>query len=333
MKSRLDTLQERWRRLQGDSRLRRWVSIGVMLLTIGFSVVLLIHGREELRQFDDWHAYLIVCGQGFLLYPLSMSVQALTWSMMIARLGQIASGWRDIEIYAYTHLMRRLPGPLWYLAGRTVIYRERGIGAGVTLAASGLEWLLLLVAAVSIYGGLSLSGPGSWLLGFIMITLLIIGSLWGLRAALNSVQDPHWLPGFARHWLGRLSVTAMPQIKHLALWVGLYTIAYIIGGLILFLLMHGVTPESNVTLTDAIRIWALTGGISFLTSMIVPAGMGIRELTLTALLAPEVSTVAALLIALLLRMLFIAGDLVWGGLMWAIAQVLGRDQQDAGTRL
>jgi len=39
------------------------------------------------------------------------------------------------------------------------------------------------------------------------------------------------------------------------------------------------------------------------------------------------------LIALLLRMLFIAGDLVWGGLMWAIAQVLGRDQQDAGIRL
>jgi len=304
----------------------------VLLFTIGFLVALLIHGREELRLFNDWHAYLTVCGRGFLLYPISLSVQALTWGMMIARLGRVAGGWRDVEIYAYTHLMRRLPGALWYLAGRAVIYRERGIGPGVTLAASGLEWLLLLVAAVSIYGGLGLSGPRSWLLGLVMLTLLVAVSVWALKA-LGSAQDRRWLPGFARHWLGGLSVTAMPQSKDLALWVGLYAIAYVIGGLILFLLVHGVAPESSVTLTDAIRIWALTGGVGFLTSVIVPAGMGIRELTMTALLAPEVSTVAALLIALLLRMLFIVSDLVWGGLMWAIARVLGRDRQGADTRL
>ena len=332
MKTRLHTLQERWRRPQGASRLRRWVSVGVLLFTIGFLVALLIHGREELRQFDDWHAYLTVCGHGFLLYPISLSVQALTWSMMITRLGQVDGGWRDIEVYAYTHLMRRMPGALWYLAGRTVIYRERGIGASVTLAASGLEWLLLLVAAVFIYGSLSLSNLGSWLLGFVTPLLLVAVSLWGLRF-LCSAQGRRWLPGFVRQWLGNFSATAVPQRGELVLWVGLYATAYAVGGLILFLLIRGVAPTASTTLSDAIRIWALAGGVSFLTSMIVPAGMGIRELTLTALLAPDVPAVGALLIALLLRMLFIASDLVWGGLMWAIARVLGRDRRDADTRL
>ena len=163
-----------------------------------------------------------------------------------------------------------------------------------------------------------------------MLALLVVGGLWGLKA-LWSTQERRWLPGFIRQRLGDLSVIAMPRGRELVLWVGLYTIAYIIGGLILFLLVRGVAPESSVTLTDAIRIWALAGGVGFLTSMIVPAGLGIRELTLTALLAPDVPIVGALLIALLLRMLFITSDLVWGGLMWAIGRVLGHDRQGAGT--
>ncbi len=292
-----------------------------MLLFIGFIVALLVHGREELRRFDDWHAYLTVCKQGFLLYPLSLGVQALTWSMMITRLGQVEGGWRDIEIYAYTHLMRRLPGAFWYLAGRIVIYRERGIETGVILAASGLEWLLLLVAAVLIYSGLTLSNLGLWPLGFVFSLLLIVVSLWG-PSFLCLAQGWRWLPNFVCQWLGKISI----RRGELVLWMGLYATAYVVGGLILFLLIRGIAPMAGITLCEAIRIWALAGGIGFLISLIVPAGIGIRELTLTALLSPDVPTVGALLIALLLRMLFIASDLVWGGLMWGVARVFGREQ-------
>jgi hypothetical protein len=327
MKSIYDALRGAWHRVQDSPRLRLWMKAGTLLFTVAFMVFLLIQGREELRQFDDWRAtwraYLAACAQGFLLYPLSLIVQAWIWGMMIARLGQLSGGWRDVEIYAYTHLMRRLPGAVWYLAGRTVIYREWGIGARVTLAASGLEWLLLIAAAASLGGALSLSGPGSWLLGSGLLALFVLAISWGLRT-LPSVRGQRWVPQFARNGLAKLSTTAMPRNRDLALWVILYAVAYIVGGSILFLLLQGVAPDAGITLRNAIRIWALAGGLGFLITMFVPIGVGIPELTLTALLVPYMPLVGALLIAVLLRMLFIVSDLVWGGLMWALARLMGR---------
>lgn len=321
------TMHETWRMLQGRAHLRYWLRAGMLLFTIGFLIFLVMRGREELRQFENWRAYLSVGGQGLLLYPVSLIVQAAVWGMMIARLGQVTTGWRDVEIYAYTHLMRRLPGAMWYLVGRTVEYQERGIRASVTLAASGLEWLLLILVALSLFSALNLSGPGSWLLALVLLALFVLVISSALKA-LPAVRSQRWVPNFARNWLANLSAARMPKSKDLALWVILYAVAYVIGGAILFLLTRGVAPQSDITLPDAIRIWALGGGIGLLVSTIVPAGLGIRELTLTALLSPYVPTVGALLVAVLLRMLFIVGDLIWGGLLWAAARLLGHNQSE-----
>ena len=317
---------ERWRSLQNDAHLQRRIKFLVLAFTLGFFVVLLVVGREELGQFDNWDAYLIVCGQGFLLYPLSLGIQALCWGMMIAQLGGASFGWPDVEIYAYTNLMRRLPSPVWYLAGRTVIYRARGIGPHVTLAASGLEWLLLLLTAAILHIALSPSDGIHRLVWIIIAILIGMGGLWMVKH-LDSARNYRRLPNIARRWLKSLSLITMPRGKVLAIWIVLYTIAYIIGGTILFLLVAGVAPSAGMTLIDAVRIWALTGGVGFLVSMIIPAGIGIRELTLTALLTPTVPAVEALLIAILLRMLFTVSDLVWGGLMWSIARLLEGKQK------
>jgi uncharacterized membrane protein YbhN (UPF0104 family) len=322
MKLTRDALRDTLRAWQGAPRLRTWMQVGTVLFTIGFLIFLLIRGREELSQFDNWRAYLTVCGQGFLLYPLSLTVQAWVWGMMIARLGQVAISWRDVEIFAYTHLMRRLPGAVWYLAGRTMIYRERGIRASVTLAASGLEFILLVLVAVVLSAALSLSSHSGWLLVLAALILIVLIIPWGL-AALPSASDRRWIPGFARKRLANLSGDVMPKSWDLALWVVAYLISYVVGGLILFLLARSIAPESDVTLTNAIRIWALAVGVAFLTSAVSPAGLGIRELTLTALLSPYMPTLGAVLVAVLLRMLFIVSDLVWGGLMWLTARLLG----------
>jgi len=317
-----------WRWLQSNSRLRRWIKAGVLLATIGVFVFLVVKSRQELSRYSNWQDYLPACGQSLLLYPLSLVAQAWAWGTMIARLGRVTSGWHDLEIYAYSHLMRRLPGAMWYLAGRTASYRERGIGAGVTLAASGLEWLLLLFVAAALSFGLSLKGHFSWLVSLAALALLVLALSCGLQA-LASGQERTWLPGFARRWLANLSAAAIPRRTDLALWTAIYTLAYAVGGLILYLLTRRIFPESDLNVLRAISIWSLAGGIGALTSMIIPAGMGIRELTLTALLTPGVPLSGALLIAAVLRLLFIVADLLWGGLMWGLAHILARRQAAA----
>jgi uncharacterized membrane protein YbhN (UPF0104 family) len=46
----------------------------------------------------------------------------------------------------------------------------------------------------------------------------------------------------------------------------------------------------------------------------VPSGLGIRELTLTWVLGEKLGVEPALLIALLIRVSFLAADLLWGSL-------------------
>ena len=120
-----------------------------------------------------------------------------------------------------------------------------------------------------------------------------------------------------------LGNTQMPRRFDFAVWLALYALCYVIGGGILYLLAHGVSPGS-ITFGTAVRVWSLTGGVGFLFSAVIPASLGIRELTLTALLSPYVSMAAAILIAVFLRLLFISGDLVWGVVLWSVARLVQR---------
>ena len=313
-------------RIGSNQRIRRWVSVGVFLCTVAFLVFLLLRSTDELRMLDDWPTYLGVCARGFLLYPISLIVQALIWRMIIVRLGQMAGGWWDIEIYAYSSLMRHLPGMIWYLAGRATMYYTRGVGASVALMASGLEWFLLLAAAVLVYSTLSLTGSGMLLISIVLLSALIMGTAFGLRQALlASTRLP--APGFVRRRLTALATAPVPGTADLTLWLSLYVLTYFVAGWILFLLVRGVAPEAAIGLYAAIRIWALTGGIGSLLSAIAPAGLGVRELTLTVLLSPTMPMAEAIVVAILLRMLYVGGSLVWGGMLWAIARLIRRHRR------
>lgn len=308
------------REIVANQRVQRWISAGVFICTVAFLLFMLLRSTDELREFDDWPVYLGVCAKGFFLYPISLITQALIWCMIIMRLGQTSGGWWDIEIYAYSFLMRHLPGMIWYLAGRATMYGTRGVGVSLTLMASGLEWFLLLVAAVLIYITLSLTDSGVLLIG-ILLSVLIVGTALGLRQALLA-RTKLPVPGFVRCRLTALATAPVPGTADLVLWLSLYVLAYFIGGWILLLLVRGVAPGVTIGLGTATKIWALTGGIGFLVSAIVPAGLGIRELTLAVLLSSSMSMTGAILVAILLRTLFIGSGLVWGGTLWTIARLV-----------
>lgn len=300
------------------------MSGGVLLFTLGFLVILLIRQHEQLRQLDDWRNYLRACVVGFLLYPISLVIHAWTWSRMIARLSRSRSGWWDIEIYAYTHLIRRLPGAVWYLATRSLMYRDRGVDASVTLVASGLEWLWLLGGGVIVFGFFSLISGSPWVLAVAALGMVLVLGVWVPRILRRPERWLRRMPAPGRRWLERLSAVALPTKWDLLQWSGAYLMTYMIAGIIFFLLIRSVVPTASLEFGEAVRVWALTSSVGTLVVGIVPAGLGVRELSITALLAPKVPAAASLLVAILVRLLFIAGDLVWGGLMWSVAAVASR---------
>jgi hypothetical protein len=307
------------RRLEAKPQVRRALSLGVLLFTAVFMLVLVRRSAGQLSEFEDWSAFLGALAIGFLLYPLSLVIQAFVWQLTMVRVGGVRGGWWDLEIYAYTHLVRRLPGAVWYLAGRTAMYRGRGVGAGVTLAASGVEWLLLMLAAAAVYVAFTVAGDAPLVAGLTVSALLLILAALIFRRFLTAGTRIQSLP-VLRHKMEPVHQERLPRVPDVVFWLALYGVCYLIGGAILLILTQGVVPDSAIDLGDATRVWALAGGTSLLFSTVIPAGLGVRELTLTVLLAPFASTTAAILVAVLLRLLFIGGDLVWGLGLWGIAR-------------
>ena len=77
------------RRLEANPRVRRALSLGTLLFTIAFLVFLLRQSAGQLNEFDDWSSFLGAFGIGFLLYPVSLGIQAFVWQMIMVRLGQV----------------------------------------------------------------------------------------------------------------------------------------------------------------------------------------------------------------------------------------------------
>jgi hypothetical protein len=103
-------------------------------------------------------------------------------------------------------------------------------------------------------------------------------------------------------------------------WMAIYSMAWVLGGLILFLLVDEFANES-LAFCDVIRIWIIAGGAGMLTA-VLPSTFGVREISLTYLLSPHLGMSPALLIALLIRILFILAEIVWGATGWGLSWYL-----------
>jgi hypothetical protein len=212
-------------------------------------------------------------------------------------------GWRDVEIYMQTVLMRRLPGGAWHWVGRSSSYSvHTEVGAKPVLWANFLEWLLLMITAIGVVG-LFLTDAGLAIRSGLIILSLVLGIILANR----------WFP----KKLGAGRRVAMGFS-----WMVAYGGSWIMGGLILYLLMNA-GQSTDITAVNATAIWAIAGGVSMLM-IIAPSGLGVRELSLALLLSPYVPLSFAILVALLIRLTFTLADVIWGTSGWLISRSINR---------
>ncbi len=272
----------------------RWLR-PVMRLGVAASFALI--GWFLWRHLDDlravnWRALAWPVTWALVLYGLALGVQGGVWLHLFSRL--TATPWRmsDVRTYINTHLMRRLPGAPWYMAGRAMAYAERGAEATrAALAVSLLEW-----------GGIVLSG-----LPWILWGRAGWGGALGAMAALLVLvaELRRW------RWPARWVPLARFSLKDLYGALLGYTVQWLLAAWMLYGLLGTLVPERAPTFMVTGSLWAISGVVSSL-AVFAPAGLGVRELSLVALLAPRIGAGYAALAALLMRILFTVGDLVWG---------------------
>lgn len=277
------------------SRLKKVVRLGFLAVALGFGA------WAVARQWDDVVAGFARLSWGAVAGALVAVVAALlgammTWRTLLSDLGSPLPLKAGAKVFFVGQLGKYIPGTVWPMLAQMEMGRDLGVPRSRSAAAFFLMMPIqlatgLLVSLVTLgwdrYGWLLLLIPVLFVLLEPKVINAVIG--FGLR---RLKREPLERPLTRRGMLGALAWA-------LAGWacygVHLYFIA----------------PQGG--LVFAIGAFALSWCLGIMT-FVVPAGAGVRELAMVAVLAPVLDRGSAIAVALTSRIVIVIGDLICAGL-------------------
>jgi glycosyltransferase 2 family protein len=310
---------QRWLELIQQRRFRAGLSLAVLFLVLLFLVWAVYTNWGELGQYEwtaDWRFVLLAIL--FLGAPTSIGI--IGWHRVMSHLGAMSDLRVNGRIFCYSSLPKRIPGVVWYIAGRMQLYKEVGVARRVTMLGTALETLLLIATGLLVYFA-SLLFPGSasstWQLPPTIAALLL--------APLVVALSPPVFNRVFGYLMRRLRYNGAISLTYGAIieLVLIYVLAWIVGGIDLYLLANAVYPVPIRLLPAVIGAWAAAGAVSFVASYLVQ-GMGITEATLAVLLSGFLPLPASIVISILFRILLTVFEVVWVLLLaWGLSGLRG----------
>jgi uncharacterized membrane protein YbhN (UPF0104 family) len=341
--------------------LLKFVFALAILVAIGRQFALDLRGHSEIRALPLRPGWLMAAG---LLYLLGLGLSAIYWHRLLWRLGQRTSLLAALRAYYVSQSGKYLPGKAWALFFRAALAHEGGVSTGTAVASSFYEVLSTMCSgvflALVIFGGAVLDGSdGFYDLSFTSLRefvrgqprLDILAHPWipaVLALVLVLLVGTPIVPPIFNRLVGRIAAPfrsddsrPLPKFDWTALGQGLGMTA---GGW--FFLSASLWMVVQAVLIDppawSFNRWfystaylalAYVGGFIIL---LVPSGLGVRELLLTPFLAVELEQVTelsggraralALLIVLVLRMVWtLAEILIIAVLYWVPVRTLRHD--------
>ncbi|WP_047867392.1 YbhN family protein [Nocardiopsis sp. RV163] len=296
------------------SRLRSspWVRLA-LLLVVCVCVGLALRANWEQARDAATALPLWVLPAAVLTGMAGLAAQMLAWRALLAGMGSPLPRRTAARVMFVGQLGKYLPGSVWAFVAQVELARDWNVprtrGAAATLLAVGVTVAAgLAVAAVS----LPLSSAEAarrwwWALALAPVLLAalhprVVG--WGIRLAARP---------FARFRevaeAGPLDVRG----RSMAAAVGWTLVAWMPLGLHVWLLTWAVGGEALRSLGPAVGAYALAWTLGLLV-VFAPAGLGVREAVLVVALAPVVDAGAALVVAVLSRLVMTVADVAWAGL-------------------
>jgi hypothetical protein len=272
-----------------------WFGRLIMAGAITYLFLLLAYAGFKLPKIS-WNSLgktmLLILGLGFL----SLLLQFFVWLRLLSF--HHKTGWVDLNIYSRMILLRRIPGFMWQWVGSAVMYStDTGVPPRIAFFAGIGEWIMLIGIAMNLFL-LKITAD----LGWFQIQTFFLGIIILIRISF------FWQPG---------SRVLIRKIGEGCLWISTYTLAWTLGGLIIFILGKALGGV-GLTFFDSLQTWVIAGGIGQLT-VITAMGLGIKELTITLLLKPYMPEAAAILVAILVRLALTLADILGGLTGWLIS--------------
>lgn len=279
-------------------------------LILFFLVYAIYTNWEELQEYK-WtlnYRYLLLAS---LVYGPSFLLVLLAWHRIMADISAMPSLSVNARIYCSSSLFKRIPGVVWYIADRVRLYKKEGVARSVTVVSVALETVLLIITGVLTYLISLLFSVSAKTMGHVPlhVILIILVPLLILIYPANFNRLVSYLLRKLHHQ-GDVSLTLKSSIRLILI----YLIAWIIGGLDLYLLANAVYPVPPELLPAVVGAWAVSGAVSLVSSYLIQ-GMGVQEVVLSVLLASYLPLPVSIVITILFRILVTIGEVFWALLL------------------
>ncbi|MBN1355610.1 flippase-like domain-containing protein [bacterium] len=283
--------------------LRRVLKILFILLIFGY----LFHYIS--RDWDDIRTAFSTASAGsmitaVLFFGLGTANIGICWHSLLNLLGVPAGYPAAFRSYYWSVLCKYLPGKIWGAAVRIMVSRKEGMPEGSVTLGVMLESVLLMVSA-GVVGGIAMTqwhgDLPSWLRWIPVVT---VGFVLFLHPRVLNTLIQYLSRRFPCH-VTRPAANLRPVPLILLTWM--YCGTWVLWGAGFFFCIHTfhpLEPDQFVSVAGGHTFAWLVGFVA----VMFPAGIGVRELVLTCLVADQTGTGTAALAAVLARVFVLAGE-------------------------
>lgn len=282
----------------------RVIGVAITILAAITMLAALVYRERVALLAYDWRLQWELLLPAFLLLGVGLALASHVWTSIMTGLGSSVSRLAHLRYYVLSHLVRRLPGTLWYVASRAYFYQQHGDSMRLVTVASSVELVMLALS-----GGLTTLIFWSFALHNLSENyLILLGITVTMGLAASHPATVRWL--MQRAGLQDAPVLTFRQVFG---WLAEYVLIWLLGGVMFFFLANVVTPVSLTEISYIVGCWSLVGTMSVIV-FFLPMNFGFTEVGLSVLLSAIMPSSVAVLVAVMSRIMILLFEIVLAAL-------------------
>lgn len=248
----------------------RFIVGGILLIASFYFFIHTLHiGWSEL-EFSIQNANYCLLILTLLLYPLGFLPLVWAWHKIMCCIGGCCNFKTNVRLYSLSCLPKRIPGAIWYISTRVALYQGCHIDFSITIIATAIEMISLSFSGILLYLLLISTGAISLNLKLVSIAVIFIILIIAVLLWTPLVQwMSRWLQ--QRNSLGKSIEFKTWEVLQI---LGISIVAWLGGGILLYVLSNAFTTISAMQLLGLIGAWSVAGTIGLASGLFVQ-GFGI----------------------------------------------------------
>jgi uncharacterized membrane protein YbhN (UPF0104 family) len=282
----------------------RLLTVGRWLFALLLIVVLVVAAAKNAEQLRDVELE-VTPGWALAAAPFTFLgglALPLAWRHVLFAYGVALDRSTAVRVWCISQASRFVPTGVALAASRVMLSSKEGVPRSVAGASLAIELGLMLLWGAFYTSWL----PSRWLPGPLRL-LIAVGSIGALVAL-------PWLLRLVGRFLPRFPAIAPDalRVRHLYEAIAIYGINDLVrcfGFVFVTAALHTIAPRDVFLVVSAVNLGVIAGMVG-----ITPAGLGVREGVVVALLAPRFGPGTALAMSVAYRAWDFLFELVWIGI-------------------